>query len=255
MKKSFRYYIDLVTVLTHKELKVRYKNNVLGYLWSVANPLALAAVFYLAFKTIMKIPIENYVVFLIAGLFPWQWFSNSTNSAPGVLLANASLIKKVSFPRNLIPFVQVMQDMIHFLLSIPVIVLFMMLYHISPSWSWIYGLPLLIIFQFTLNYGLSLFPSSINLFFRDLERLTSILMLLLFYCTPVFFSETMIPAKYKYLLSINPLAPFIISWRNLFMSGDLDATYLLLCLIYSLFSLGIGFLVYNKLSPKYAEVI
>ena len=157
MNKSLRYYVDLVTVLTHKELKVRYKSNVLGYLWSVANPLSLAVVFYLTFKVIMRINIENYVVFLIAGLFPWQWFSNSTSTAPMVLLANASLIKKVSFPRNLIPLVQVMQDMIHFLLSIPVIVLFMIFYKIPISWSWFYGIPILLVLQFTLNYGLSLF--------------------------------------------------------------------------------------------------
>jgi ABC-type polysaccharide/polyol phosphate export systems, permease component len=255
MKKSMRYYIDLVTVLTHKELKVRYKSNVLGYLWSIAHPLSMAVVFYLTFKIIMRINIENYVVFLIAGLFPWQWFSNSVNTAPMVFLANASLIKKVSFPRNLIPFVQVMQDMIHFLLSIPVIALFMVLYEIPVSWSWFYGIPVLLILQFTLNYGICLFLSSINLFFRDLERLTSILTMLLFYCTPIFYSENMIPQKYTHLLSLNPLLPFIISWRNLFMSGQLDINNFLLCLIYSIVSLLAGFLVYKKLSPKFAEVL
>ncbi len=255
MKKSIRYYIDLVTVLTHKELKVRYKSNVLGYLWSIAHPLSLAVVFYLTFKIIMRISIENYVVFLIAGLFPWQWFGNSIGAASTVMLTNASLIKKINFPRNIIPAVQILQDMIHFLLSIPVIVLFMMFYNIPVSWSWVYGIPILLVLQFALNYGLSLFLASINLFFRDLERLTSILMMLLFYCTPIFYSERMIPPKYAYLLSLNPLSPFIISWRNLFMTGQLDVTYLLFCLIFSTVSVMVGYVIYKKLSPRFAEVL
>ncbi|MCJ7481677.1 MAG: hypothetical protein MUO31_01800, partial [Thermodesulfovibrionales bacterium] len=76
-KASLEYYKDLVVVLTQKELKVRYKRSFFGYLWSIANPLALALVFFVAFKIFMKIPIENYTLFLIAGLFPWQWFLNS----------------------------------------------------------------------------------------------------------------------------------------------------------------------------------
>jgi lipopolysaccharide transport system permease protein len=255
MKKSIRYYIDLVTVLTHKELKVRYKSNVLGYLWSIAHPLSLAVVFYLTFKIIMRINIENYVVFLIAGLFPWQWFSNSIGTAPMVLLSNASLIKKVNFPRNLIPLVQVMQDMIHFLLSIPVIVLFMVLYKIPLSWSWLYGIPILLVLQFGLNYGFSLFLSSINLFFRDLERLTSILLMLVFYCTPVLYAENMIPQKYAYILSLNPISPYMVSWRNLFLSGQLDMNSLLFCLIFSISSVGFGYIIYKILSPKFAEVL
>jgi len=123
MKQSVRYLLDLIIVLTQKELKVRYKNNVLGYLWSVANPLAFAFVFYIAFKTIMKIQMENFALFLIAGLFPWQWFANSISSTPTIFLSNASIIKKVNFPKNIIPLTIVLQDMIHFILSIPVIML------------------------------------------------------------------------------------------------------------------------------------
>src|SRR4030043_1369754 len=181
MNSKIQHSIDLITVLTQKEMKVRYKSTFFGYLWSVAYPLAFALVFFIAFKVIMRIQIENYALFLIAGLFPWQWFSNSVNASPTVFLGNASIIKKVNFPRNTLPFMTVLQDMIHFILSIPVIVLFLFLYQKSPSLSWIYGIPLLLVIQFFLTYGVSLVVSSINLFFRDLERLTSIFMMLLFY--------------------------------------------------------------------------
>ena len=99
--KSLTYYRDLVQVLISKELKVRYKNTVLGYLWSVANPIAFALTFFIAFKNTLKIDIENYILYLLVGLFPWQFFANAIGQAPSMFLANANIIKKVIFPRFL----------------------------------------------------------------------------------------------------------------------------------------------------------
>jgi len=128
--KAFQYYKDLIVALTQKELKVKYKRSFLGYLWSIANPLALALVFYVAFKVVMRIPIENYTLFLISGLFPWQWFSNSVSSSAMVFVGNASLIKKVNFPRESLVIATVLNDMLHFILSIPVIVIFLFFYQV-----------------------------------------------------------------------------------------------------------------------------
>jgi len=255
MNRSIQYKLDLLSILTKKELKVRYKSSFLGYLWSVAYPLAMAAVFYIAFKIVMKIQIENYTLFLMAGLFPWQWFGNSVGTSPMVLLSNASLIKKVNFPRQYLVLTMVTQDMIHFILAIPVIVLFVFIYKLSPHWSWLYGIPLLCIIQFLLTYGFSLILSGVNLFVRDLERLTSIFITLLFYCTPVFYSETMIPEKFKYLIDFNPLSPLMISWRHLFLTGQINNHYLLLSTVYSLGILLAGKIIFNKLSWKFAEVL
>lgn len=253
--RNFEHYRDLIFVLTQKEIKVRYKNTVLGYLWSITNPLAFAFVFFIAFKIIMRIQMEDYALFLIAGLFPWQWFANSINASPMVFLGNASLIKKVNFPRNIIPFTMVLQDMIHFVLSIPVIVLFMFIYHKSPALSWIYGIPLLLCIQFLMTYGLSLIVSSVNLFFRDLERLTAIFTMLLFYFTPIIYPETMIPDKYKHLVYLNPVSALMISWKNLFLNGSLEMSSLVLSLGYSLLALFAGYMVFRRLSWRFAEVL
>lgn len=255
MNLKIQHSIDLITVLTQKEIKVRYKSSVFGYLWSIGHPLAFAFVFFIAFKVVMKIQMEDYALFLIAGLFPWQWFSNSVNAAPMVFLGNASIIKKVNFPRNIIPFTTVLQDMIHFILAIPVIVLFLFLYHKMPSLTWLYGIPLLLGVQFLMTYGISLMVSSINLFFRDLERLTVIFTTLLFYFTPIIYPETMIPEKYKPLINLNPLAPLMISWRNLFLNGQLEPASLMVSLAYSIFAFMIGYFVYRKLSWRFAEVL
>jgi lipopolysaccharide transport system permease protein len=256
MNSPIQHYIDLITVLTQKEMKVRYKSTFFGYVWSIAHPLAFAFVFFMAFKVIMRIQMEGYAVFLIAGLFPWQWLSNSVNASPMVFLTNAALIKKVKLPRNILPLATVLQDMIHFILSIPVIVLFLFIYHRSPSLSWLYGIPLLLIIQLVMTYGLSLLISSINLFIRDLERLTSICMTLLFYFTPVIYPETMIPERYKTLvLFLNPLSSLMVSWRNLFLNGTLELSLVAASFTYSIFILVLGYLVYAKLSWKFAEVL
>jgi lipopolysaccharide transport system permease protein len=253
--KNLENYRDLIFVLTDKEIKIRYKNSFLGYLWSLANPLAFSFVFFIAFKVVMRIQMENYTLFLIAGLFPWQWFSNSINVSPLIFLGNASIIKKVNFPRNILPLATVLQDMLHFILSIPVIVIFLVIYHKSPSLSWLYGIPFLLIIQLLLIYGLSLMISSLNLFFRDLEKLVALLITFVFYFTPIIYPEKLIPEGYRYLINLNPLAPLMISWRNLFLYGTFEPFYLS---VNSLFAIGtfiIGYSVYRKLSWKFAEVL
>ncbi|MCC6346462.1 MAG: ABC transporter permease [Nitrospirales bacterium] len=253
--RNYENYRDLVIVLTQKEMKVRYKSSIFGYFWSVGHPLALAFVYFIAFKVIMKIQMEDYSLFLIAGLFPWQWFATSVNAAPVVFLGNASIIKKVNFPRSIIPLTTVLQDMIHFLLSVPVIVLFLFMYHKSPSLSWLYGIPILLVLQLLLTYGVALAVSSVSLFFRDFERLINIFITLLFYFTPIFYPETMVPKEYHHLLYANPLSPLMISWRELFLTGQLNAASLLATLFYGVIAFVGGYLVYRKLSWKFAEVL
>lgn len=250
-----RHYIDLITVLTQKELKVRYKNSFLGYFWSLGHPLAFAFVFFIAFKVVMKVQVQDYVVFLIAGLFPWQWFSNSVSASPMLFLGNASIIKKVNFPRYLLPVTQVLQDMIHFLISLPVIIFFLFFYHKSPSLSWIYGIPVLLTIHFFLTLGVSLLVSSTNLFFRDLERLTSILLTLLFYFTPVIYFETMIPEKFRPFINLNPLAPLMINWRDLFLNGRVDPLYAAFSVMHAIIVFSVGYFVFRKLSWRFAEVL
>ncbi|MBP7509012.1 MAG: ABC transporter permease [Prolixibacteraceae bacterium] len=255
MTSKIRHYIDIATVLLQKDLKVRYKSTLFGYLWSVGHPLAFALVFFIAFKVVMKIQIDNYALFLIAGLFPWQWLSNSMNASPTIFLANWTIIKKINFPRNMLPFTLVLQDMVHYILSIPVIVLFLYIYRKTPSLNWLYGVPLLLVMQFSMVYGLSLIISSINLFFRDLERLTTIGLTLLFYFTPVIYPETMIPDRFKPLLTLNPFAHLIVNWRNLLLDGTIQPILFGINFAYSLLILWGGYMIYRKLCWRFAEVL
>ena len=166
---SLSHYWDLTVVLTQKEIKVRYKNHFLGYLWSIANPLAFALIFFVVFTLTGMIKREDYAIFLITGLFPWQWFSNSVSVSPSIFQSNCSIVKKISFPRSIIPLAMVLQDMVHFVLAIPVIIVFLVIFNKTPSLTWLYGIPLLLVIHLCLTYGVCLTISSVNLFFRDME--------------------------------------------------------------------------------------
>lgn len=253
--RSLQYYKDLIMTLTQKELKVKYKRSFLGYLWSVANPLALAIVFFIAFKIVMRIQIENYTLFIISGLFPWQWFSNSVNSSALVFVGNGSLIKKVNFRKEALVIATVLNDMLHFILSIPIIVIFIYYYGFSPNYLWLVGIPLLLIIQFIITFGFSVAISAINLFFRDMERIVFIFTTLMFYITPIIYSEDMVPEKFKALVLLNPLSVLMVSWRNLFMKGVLDFNSLALSFIHAVVFLAVGYFIYRRLSWRFAEVL
>lgn len=255
LTKDLGYYKDLVYILTKKEIKIRYKSSYFGYLWSLLNPLAFAGVFYFVFGIIWNAPAENLALFLVAGLFPWQWFSNSILAATTVYVGNASVIKKVNFPRNVLPLAITLQDMFHFLCAIPIVVICLFVSGKTPTNSWIFGVPLLLVVQLTLVYGLSLALASISLFFRDLQQIAGILLMFLFYLTPILYPISKVPEEYRNFVFANPAAPVIVCWRDLFLEGRLDGGYLSIGMIYSIVVLVGGSWVYSRLKWRFAEVL
>ena len=255
MNRSLQYLLDLTLVLTRKEMQVRYKSNVLGYLWSVLQPLSFALVYFIAFKIFMRFKMENYTLYLLTGMFPWQWFANSVNEASSTFTGNASIIKKINFPRNLLVAATILNDAIHFILCIPVIMLFCFIYDSPISITWLYGIPILLVLQTVMTYGLSLIISTVNLFFRDLERLVTILVTFLFFLTPIVYNYEMVPEKYRQLLALNPVAFLMTSWRGLFLSGQMDWNAILVTLVWSVILYGLGQIIYKKLVWRFAEVL
>ncbi len=255
MKYKLGYLFDLATVITEKELKVRYKSSFFGYLWSIANPLLFAMMYYFIFKLIMRVQIPNYTVFIITGLFPWQWFASSTSNSLFSFLANAQIIKKTVFPRSVIPMSNVLMECLHFLCTIPVIIIFLFIYNMRPDWNWIWGIPLIGLAQILLMLGIALMLSTLNLFFRDLERFITLGIMLLFYCTPILYSGDMIPAQYHFLIDYNPFANMILSWRDLFMHNVINYGKIFELYGYGFISILIGSAIFNKLKHRFAEIL
>lgn len=254
-RRELENYRDLLFVLVQKDIQVRYKSKILGYLWSVASPLAFAFVYFVAFKLVMRVDVENYPLVLISGIFPWQWFSNTVASSPKLFIGSASLIKKVRFPRSIVPLASALNHMIHFILSLPVILLFLFIFNQTPSFTWLYGVPLLLCIQLMMVFGISLTLSSLNLFLRDIERLTDVLMRFTFYFTPIIYPIELIPDQYKHLIPLNPVAPLIISWRELILFGTLDLDYVIISFFHAVLLFTIGYYVYKQLVWRFAEVV
>lgn len=253
--RDFENYKDLLFVLLQKEMKVRYQDKVLGYLWSVASPLTYAIVYFFAFKLVMRIAIEDYPLALLSVLFPWQWFSNGVEFAPLLFIFNAPIIKKVNFPRDIISLAASLNHLLHFVFSLPVLFFLVFLYQRSPSITWLYGIPLLMLIQVLTIHGITLLFASLNLFLRDIERLVSVITSFVFFFTPIVYTLDMVPPEFQALMKFNPAAPLMINWRNIFVNGTLDYGYLGLSAGYALLFLVIGYAVYKKLSWKFAEVV
>ena len=249
------HYIDLLAELTRKEIKIRYKNSYLGYLWSVLNPLFMAMIFYFVFKKVMRIDMHNYEIFLIVGLFIWQWISNSFSLGTMLFVGNVGLIKKVNFHYHLLAIAMLLSEGFNFVFSIPIIIGVMIYTGMTPSIMILVGFPLLFVITAVFLYGWALLLGSINIFFRDMERIIGIVMTLMFYGTPIFYQETKIPAGYEFILTWNPFSSYVIMWRELFMKGTLDIHYILLASLYAVIFLVIGLLAYNKLKSKFAELL
>jgi len=254
-KFSVSHYFDLILTLAHKEVKVRYKNNVLGYIWSLANPLASALVFYFALQVIFKSSIPNYPLFLIIGLFSWQWFSNYLIGACDIFVANASLIKKSVFPRSVLPIALNIQDTFHFVMSIPITICFMFFFDVPLGSSILVGLLFLIPAQFFLLLGIGLAISSINLFFRDLERIMAITLNMMMYLSPILFPIDRVPDPYGEWMKLNPMTPLIEAWRGVFLDNELQWGNVGLAYLYAAIALALGTLVYRRLVNGFAEVL
>jgi lipopolysaccharide transport system permease protein len=253
--RELGWYGDILTVLIRKELAVRYKNSFLGYLWSLLNPLTTALIFYVVFGVYMRLGTQNYIVVLLSALFPWQWFTNSVGQSPYAFLSNITLVKKVAFPRQLIPLVTVLQDMVHFLIALPVYFCFMLAHGLYPGWQWLYGIPLLLALTLGLVYGLSLLVASVNLFFRDLGNLVGIFINLAFYGTPVMYTISHVPERYLPYFKLNPVAPLFICWRSMLMESSLDPVFLPYAFGYSVLCLALGLAAYTLLHKRFAEAM
>lgn len=253
--KRFRYCYDLFTILTTNEIKLRYKNTFLGFFWSLANPLLLALIFFFAFKIIMRIQIENYALFILSGLFPWQWFASSVNVSPNIFISNAPIIKKVKFPRWVLPLSTLGNNFFHFAMTIPVYLIFMFIYGKSPNLIWISVLPLLCVIQAFLILGIIYLVATLNVFFRDLEHITLIATSIVFYFTPILYPEEMLPLDYRWVIYVNPLSPLIINWHQLLINNTVNLELVVVAAGYSVLVFIIGFSVYRRLEWKFAEVI
>ena len=254
--RSLPQLAELLYVLVRKELKARYKNRFLGYVWALANPFAFAFVYWIAFKFIMRMEIENYSLFLITGMFPWVWLSVGVTGATRSFIVNASLIKKVNLPRAILPLGNVAQEMVHFGFALPAIIAFLWFAgEIRPSASWLWQVPVLLALQAAFVYPLALSFALANAYVRDIEYLVGIGFSLMFFATPMVYPISMVPEEFRFYFELNPLHAMMQSWRTLFLQGTLDAGHMAYAAAFAAVTGVIAWLLYRKLARRIGELV
>ena len=249
------HHRTLIMALVLRELRARYRGSFLGFLWSFLNPLLLMVVYVLVFSVYLRVPESNYAVFLFSGLLPWLWFSSSLGHATGVIVGGGALVKRVLFPAEVLPLVSVLSNMINFLLSLPLLFLFLVLFGI-PLTPWAASLPLLLTLQFLLTAGLALPLAALNVHLRDVEQILGNLLVLWFFLSPVLYPVSAVPASFRPLYFLNPLAGLIQSYRDiLFYGRPPEWSQLAFVAIVAIGTLWAGLKIFDRLRDTLAEEV
>ncbi len=246
---------ELLFLLTRRELKLRYQDTALGFVWSLLKPLLLAAVLFVALKQIVRIDVEDYHLVLLTAIFPWTWFQSSVLVATPSFASNGALIKKVRFPRAVLPLSTITNNGVQFLLSLPIIAVVVVLSGERPSPVWLIGIPVLGLVQLALMMGVVLFISSLDVFFRDLEHLVEVLLQLWFYVTPVIYPLAIVPERWEIYLRLNPMTPVIEGWRELFTHNTMPAGELWPALLFAAAAVAVGAFTFQRTQGSFADAL
>ncbi len=253
MLKELYQYRQLLKSNVRKEIRGKYKGSFLGVLWSFVNPLLTTLVYAIVFPFLLRGNQEHYTTFIIIGILPWTWFTTTISQGTSTILINGGIIKKVYFPREILPLSVVSSGLINFLISCIIILIFLVCSGIGFSFNLLY-LPLIIIIQFILQLGIILITSAINVYVRDSEYIINFFVSMLFYATPVLYSMNMFPTYIQKILRLNPMSTLIESYRNIFFYQKAPQFIaLLLVFVFSSILLWIGILVFKKLEKGFAE--
>ncbi|HSP33332.1 MAG TPA: ABC transporter permease [Thermoanaerobaculia bacterium] len=260
LRTLFRHR-QLIAALTSRDLKARYRGSILGFFWSLANPLLLLAIYTLVFTVFFKTQeVSPYPLFLFCGILPWTFFSAAVLESTVSISGNAGLIKKVMFPAEALPLVVVASHLVHFLLATPILLAALIGYTIAGQASihaTLLLLPVLMAVQAVFVAGVAITVSSAAVLFRDLRDIITNLMQLGFFITPIIYPIEKIEYRpVRALLRLNPMTSFVVAYQDVVFYGKLPAwsdTFLILA--YSIASAGLGFFVFDRLRDTLAEAI
>lgn len=253
--KNLYNYRELLKSNVKKEIRGKYKGSFFGVLWSFLNPLLQVAVYAIVFPYIMRIKTDNYLQYLIIGIIPWTFFITVINQGMIAVRMNAGIIKKVYFPREILPISVAVSGLINFFISCIIILLFCIFGGIGISWHLLL-LPLIAMFQFILTLGIVFALSAINIYIKDTEYLVQFIINMLFYATPILYPATLFPEKIRWVLYLNPMTEIVESYRNIFMYHQLPSLNgILYLIVISIIIFGIGLAIFRKLEKGFAEEV
>ena len=253
MFKELYDYRQLLKSNDSKEIRGKYKGSFLGVLWSFVNPLLMTLVYAIVFPFILRSTQPHYVTFVVIGVLPWTWFTNVISQGTNTIVVNGGIIKKVYFPREILPISIVTSGLINFLISCIIIAIFLICSGIGFSF-YILLLPLIVLIQYILMLGLIFITSAIDVYVRDAEYIIAFLVSMLFYATPILYSSDLFPAKFSWILNLNPLTTIINSYRDIFYYQTMPNLKALgIVFLVSVLILIMGYKIFGKLKKGFAE--
>jgi ABC-2 type transport system permease protein len=213
---SFR---ELLVSMVRKELRIKYKNSVLGFVWSLLNPALYLVIYYIVFQKILKNEMPLYAIFLLSGLLVWNFFSNALSAATTTVVANSGIVKKVAFPREILALSSVGAAFVFFLLQATVLVLALLIFQVTPALTYVWLVPVALLALILFAGALAVALSAINVYLRDTQHLLELVLLAWFWATPVVypFQELGVRLAQKHLLwayFLNPVTVVVLTFQR-----------------------------------------
>ena len=210
-------YRELLVGLVRKELKVKYKNSALGFLWSMLNPALYLAVFYVVFQLVLKNGIPTFAIYLLSGLLVWNLFSTGLAAATGSVVGNAAIVKKVSFPREILALAAVGASLVHFFLQACVLLLALVGFRYTPSPTFMLLVPVALVALLLLASALGVMLAAVNVYARDTQHLLELVLLAWFWMTPVVYQYRLVADRLQenaWLYRLNPVTPIVLTFQR-----------------------------------------
>jgi homopolymeric O-antigen transport system permease protein len=252
-------YRELFQVLAWRDVSVRYKQTVIGVAWAILRPFLTMVIFTVIFSRLAKLPSEGkapYALMVFVGMLPWTFFSTALSDASNSLIGNANLISKVYFPRLIIPTATVIVGFVDLLISFGILAAMMIWYRFQPSWQ-IFLLPIFVLLAFLASLGPGLWITALNVKYRDFRYVIPFILQFGLYVSPVGFSSTVVPEKWRLLYSLNPLVGVIDGFRWCVLGGDsqlyMPGFLMSLCVVALFVWLGVAY--FRRTEQSFADMI
>jgi len=254
--KELWAYRELLWVLTLRDVKVRYKQTVLGVAWAVIQPVMTMVVFTIFFGRLAQMPSDGfpYPVFVYAALLPWTFFANAVTSSGNSLLNSANLVSKVYFPRLVIPLASVGAGLIDFAVSAVILLLLMLVYGVGWSLN-LLAAPLLVLAVIFTALGVGTLLSALIVAYRDFRYVVPFLVQLWLFATPVIYPVSLVPERWQWLLYLNPMAGLIEGFRSVFLGKAFDLPALAISMAVAVAVFLAGVLYFEKVERRFADII
>ncbi|MFY0406235.1 ABC transporter permease [Solicola sp. PLA-1-18] len=239
----------VLALLIRRDLKVRYASSALGYVWAVLDPLLMAGVYWVVFTQIfvrLDVGADPYIVFLVSGLLPWQWFTAAVNKSGKALNASAKLIRAQNLPREIWVLRPVLTGAVEYVFALPVLALFVIVYGAEITW-YLALLPVAMLMMIVLLTGIGLLLAPLIVLIKDLDPIVSVVVRLLFYASPIIYSHRDLPAGYEWASVVNPLNGILSVFRSAFFPDQFQLTNVLTAGAVSLGFLLVGWVVFARL--------